>query len=481
MYNEERFYALFNSSPDALLVISSDGQILDANPSVSIIWGYEKEELIGKPVFSFASDEYQEEFFHRFFYLMEGKLKTLETFSLHKEGHTIPIEVRITELSENGQKQYLLYINSLLGKKETEEALHLSELRYNSLVDKMNEGLMITDEEERTLFVNERFTEIIGIPKEEIIGKKSYEFLQVAHEDFQELIKHKTSLRKEGVADEYELELVKPDGAHIWVLVGGAPNTDKFGQLNGTIAIVTDITDRKKAELQLKKTNDELDAFVYKASHDLKGPLASIIGVTNIAKEEVTDQKAHDYFQLIAQSAKRLDRILMDLIDVTRINKGEISLEEIHLKELVKDIINSLEHQPEVRQVQFEIQNRLTRNVISDQKLLGSVLQNLITNGINYRDPSKPQSWIQISLSNNEEVATVSVTDNGKGIPERRIQKVFDMFYRGDKTSKGSGLGLYIVRNALEKLGGTYKLESTEGQGTSFTFTLPLEFGSTPS
>ncbi|MEM6765291.1 MAG: PAS domain-containing sensor histidine kinase [Bacteroidota bacterium] len=474
MHNEERFYALFNSSPEAILVISADGQILDANPAVSSIWGYEKEELIGRPVFTFASDAHQEQFFQKFHLLMHGSMDSLETFSLHKEGHSIPIEIRVTQLSQNGQQQFLLYINSLEDKKETEEALHISELRYKSLVDKMNEGLMITDEEEKTLFVNERLSQIIGISRESIIGKKSYEFLQVAHADYQELIKHKSSLRKEGVADEYEIELVKPDGERIWVLVGGAPNTDQFGHINGTIAIITDITDRKKAELQLKKTNNELDAFVYKASHDLKGPLASIIGVTNIARDEVADPKAHDYFQLIAQSATRLDRILMDLIDVTRINKGEIILEEVDLKELTQDIINSLEHQPEVENVQFNIQNRLSKTVITDQKLIASVLQNLITNGINYRDPQKPQSWIQISLSCTENSASVSVTDNGKGIPERRIQKVFDMFYRGDKTSKGSGLGLYIVKNALEKLCGTYQLESQEGQGTSFTFTLPL-------
>jgi signal transduction histidine kinase len=240
------------------------------------------------------------------------------------------------------------------------------------------------------------------------------------------------------------------------------------------LLVVSDISNLRATERKLEEKSRELDAFMYRASHDLKGPLASIIGVTNIAQDEVADERAREYFQLIAQSTRRLDTILMDLIDITRLNQAEVQLEPINLKAMIQEVIDSLAHSPEAEGMEFQVASELTSPFVSDVRLMTSILQNLISNSINYRDPSKATSYLRIYISGQHDEGIFRIEDNGQGIHPRIREKVFDMFYRGNTKSRGSGLGLYIVKNAIEKLNGRLELHSVHGEGTTFTFRLPL-------
>jgi PAS domain S-box-containing protein len=353
---------------------------------------------------------------------------------------------------------------------EQENALRQSELRYRTLVERMNEGLILTDKEELILFVNDRVCQIMGQPRENLMGRYSYEALQ--GEKVEEIIREKTQLRLDGISDQYELKLNHPRGKPIYVLVAGAPYIDALGDTVGTIAIITDITDRKLTEIKLQEKNDELDAFVYKASHDLRGPLASIIGLTNIVQDEVSDQTALRYFSLIARSTKRLDNILSELLDVTRINKAPLKLEWVNLQELVVDIYASLQHQQGGTEV-ARLYDITTTDWVSDKKLLTSILQNLIVNSVNYHNPQTQTPYVIVKVRKAQQAIQIEVNDNGMGIPPKMKNKVFEMFFRGSNQSKGSGLGLYIVKNAVEKLQGAITVESEERIGSTFTITLP--------
>ncbi|MCB0845683.1 MAG: PAS domain-containing sensor histidine kinase, partial [Bacteroidetes bacterium] len=287
------------------------------------------------------------------------------------------------------------------------------------------------------------------------------------------LIEEKFALRQKGISDQYEFQLKRENGSIIWVLIAGAPFIDGHGNMVGTIAIITDITDRKITEIKLQEKNNELDSFVYKASHDLKGPLASIIGVTNIAMEEINNPEALRYFSLISKSTERLDLILTELLDLTRINKAKINPEPILLRDLFDEIIASLQHQPLSDKVVFEKSFSFDEPYISDKKLLLSIFQNLILNSINYQNPEALQPRVEILVKKQEGRVLITIKDNGIGIPEKIKNRVFEMFYRGNSQSKGSGLGLYIVRNSVEKLSGFIDLESQPGVGTSITVSLP--------
>ncbi|TAE49672.1 MAG: PAS domain S-box protein [Bacteroidetes bacterium] len=355
-------------------------------------------------------------------------------------------------------------------KKQEQELIH-SELRYRTLVEMMNEGLVLTDPNETILFVNNRLCEILGVARAEIVGQKSYEVLQ--GENVSDVIQAKSELRQKGISDQYELKLRRKNGNVLWVLVAGSPYVDVSGKPQGSIAIITDITDRKATEIKLQEKNNELDGFVYKASHDLRGPLASIIGLTHIARDEVKDPAAHRYFDLIARSTKRLDSILSELLDVTRMNKAALKPELIRLHELAQEVVGSLRHQSQAQGLSFRIEIAPELEILSDKKLLTSILQNLIANGVNYHDPESPAPFVEVSAQPLEDHVRISVTDNGIGIPEKFRQKVFEMFFRGNAQSKGSGLGLYIVKNSVSKLRGSIELHPREGGGTRFDVILP--------
>jgi hypothetical protein len=281
-------------------------------------------------------------------------------------------------------------------------------------------------------------------------------------------------LRQQGLSDRYELPLRKQNGDLIWVMITGSPYVNSAGDIIGTIAIITDITARKATELKLQDKNSQLDAFVYRASHDLKGPLASIIGISNIARAEVDDLKAHKFFDMIAKSTKRLDLILSELIDVTRINKAQIKWEEVEMEKFVQEMIQSLQHLPHAEKIEFEVNIQLTEVPITDRKLMTSILQNLIVNSIIYQNPKADPPRVHILIREQFDRMLIEVGDNGVGIPDRMKARVFEMFYRGNTQSKGSGLGLYIVKSAVEKLNGSCEMESEEGEGTRFLLAFPL-------
>ncbi|MEZ4825643.1 MAG: PAS domain S-box protein [Bacteroidia bacterium] len=352
-----------------------------------------------------------------------------------------------------------------------EEVLRQSEQKYRTLVERMNEGLILSDNYETILFVNNRLCEILGMKREELIGKRTYEILP--GENARKVIEHKALLRRQGVSDQYELQTTRADGEAIWLLIAGTPYVDSNEDMIGTIAILTDISDRKITEIKLQEKNNELDAFVYKASHDLKGPLASIIGVTNIAREEVSDTAAHRYFDLITKSAQRLDGILSELLDLTRINKASLVAEPVDIAALTDEIIHSLRHLPQSEQVDFLTDIQMPEPFATDRKMLVSILQNLIVNAVNYQNTGEEKPYVKITAFLRHERAVIQVEDNGVGIPEKIQHRVFEMFYRGNTRSKGSGLGLYLVKSALEKLRGTIELQSEAGKGSVFTISIP--------
>lgn len=471
--SEENYREIFNAGNSGIFIMEPETLLVqDVNKILCKMLGYSYEELLALPieqVVEKGSKVQLKAFLDR---TKEGQTNQQEWLFITKEGHPLHVELSANLAVLGGEFRLMLIVSDIQERIEKRTALLASEQKYRTLVEKMDEGLVMTDTEERILFVNQRICEIIGMEEEELLGQYSYEvFGDVSPEG---LIQSKVALRKEGISDQYELQVKKKNGDLLWLSITGSPYVKPPNDIVGAIAIITDITDRKFTELKLQEKNSELDAFVYKASHDLKGPLASIMGVTNIARIEVSDPKAHEYLNLISKSTKRLDLILSELIDVTRINKGALNLEEVDVAQLISEIIQSLSHLPSAQHVSVIQKMHIDAPIISDKKLLTSILQNLIVNGINYHDPKKAEPKVEINVWQNGTKVLFDIVDNGLGIPDRMKHKVFEMFYRGNTQSQGSGLGLYIVKSAIGKLEGSIKLDTVEGEGTCFSVSLPI-------
>ncbi len=225
----------------------------------------------------------------------------------------------------------------------------------------------------------------------------------------------------------------------------------------------------------LVKTNTELDRFVYSTSHDLRAPLTSMMGLINIASSEEDIHELKRYLALMKGRVDSLDAFIKDITDYSRNNRSEVGNENVNVKELAMDVWEDLRFVPEASRISFDVQIPETANVISDKSRLKVILSNLISNAVRYHDTRKESQFIRLVYECNEQGFRLKITDNGQGISKEYHQKIFDMFFRGNETSKGSGLGLYIVKEVLTKLSGSISLDSQPGAGATFTISLPAK------
>jgi signal transduction histidine kinase len=235
-----------------------------------------------------------------------------------------------------------------------------------------------------------------------------------------------------------------------------------------------EITERKKVEEQLHFKIRELDTFIYRATHDIRGPLSSLLGLVNLAKTENRNDRLLPHLEMMEKSVRRLDSILLDLLNVSLLKHGKLKYVPLNLEEQVKEIIQSVRNSTHGAGVDFRLSVKPGEVFYNDKTLVQTILQNLIENSIKYRDMKTEQPYVAVKITTLlPGVLELEVSDNGIGIPDHLQDKVFDMFFRGSIQAQGTGLGLYIVKNAVEKLEGRIDLKSIPGTGTTVTILLP--------
>lgn len=223
----------------------------------------------------------------------------------------------------------------------------------------------------------------------------------------------------------------------------------------------------------IERKNSEMDSFFYRVSHDLKGPIASLLGLSDLAKRDVTDTKALHYLKMYENQIKRLNMIVMELINITELNYREIKRTEINFYEIIDNCITAYTYLPDFDSIVFKVEVQSNLVFSSEWYIVNTILQNLIENSIKYLDKSKKESTVHINVFEAKAHIHIQVKDNGQGIEKEHQDKIFDMFYRANNTAQGTGLGLFILKRAVERLQGEIKLDSTPGLGTTFNISLP--------
>ena len=222
---------------------------------------------------------------------------------------------------------------------------------------------------------------------------------------------------------------------------------------------------------QLSKANAELDRFVYSASHDLRAPLSSLLGLIEVAK---LDHAGVDhYLEMMKAKIHDLEDFIKEIISYSRNARMEIRKQPVNLRQTVEEVTETLAFSvgnPDIR-----IENLVPDDLIlnTDSMRLKIVLSNLIDNSLKYRDEQKEKPFVRIEAAKRDDVKLIIVKDNGVGIDQAYLENIFHMFFRAHENSKGSGLGLYIVKETLGKLNGTIQVESSVGSGTTFMVRIP--------
>ena len=248
--------------------------------------------------------------------------------------------------------------------------------------------------------------------------------------------------------------------------------------LERTHALHEEIVTRKEAEAKLQRTNQELskrntelDNFVYSVSHDLRAPIASVLGLINLAKKDKDLAMKDTYLEMINNSALQQDHFIKEILDQSRNSRLDVKREEILFEPIIDETFSHLSFATSGKAVEKIISIQQTKPFYCDRWRLKVILNNIISNAIRYRNGRDPV--IKVSVDVTEQGAQVCIEDNGKGIAKEHIKNVCRMFYRATDDGAGSGLGLYIVKEAVDKLNGSIKIESEEGNGTTVHLMIP--------
>ncbi|MEK6477838.1 PAS domain S-box protein [Catalinimonas sp. 4WD22] len=246
------------------------------------------------------------------------------------------------------------------------------------------------------------------------------------------------------------------------------------------IGIHSDITALKENEErlqknneELRKTNTELDHFVYSTSHNLRAPLTSVMGIIDILREVKSEEEKEQFIDLIKKSIYKLDETIQEINDYSKNSRVEVQKVPIDFRQMINNIAESLSFMENARKMKLDLKVPEELAFYSDLGRLKIIFNNLLSNAIKYTNPAEESPFISVSIASVENGVSIQIKDNGIGIKKEYLDKIFDMFFRATNRSSGSGLGLYIVKEAVEKLGGEINVKSAPGEGTDFIIQLP--------
>ena len=246
------------------------------------------------------------------------------------------------------------------------------------------------------------------------------------------------------------------------------PATGKAGNL----AVLQDIDPLKKKEEAIQHRQEEMEAFIDHLSHDLKGPLNSLLSLYALVEHDFKeDEKVMEYVGYYHGGISRLHRMVSDTLKLSKIRQSVLGTDNIDLPHLVEDCLQNFTNLPEFSRIRFIKKVSVSKNIRLEKNLLRTILQNLLENAIKYSSEYHPK--VEICAVEEEEGLRLEISDNGIGIPEEAQERVFERFFRASELAGGTGLGLYIVKQAVNKLKGNIYLRSEAGKGTTFIVLIP--------
>lgn len=259
---------------------------------------------------------------------------------------------------------------------------------------------------------------------------------------------------------QYSMAFVQLEQANQGLEVANTQLTDK----NQTIELTNE---------KLVKLNAELDGVVYRVSHDLRSPIASVLGLVGLARTENNPAELQNYMDLQEKTLRRMDLLIQDIIDYTQNHSTELKPDSVNFRTLIEEVLTDHSHLENAGQIDKTVEVNQPCLFYSDPRRLSMILMNLISNAIRYHNLQQTKPYVHVCVEVMPTQADIYISDNGQGISQEHLDKIFEMFYRANYATKGSGLGLYIVKEAVEKLGGQVQVESVLGQGTTFKISIP--------
>ena len=486
--------AIENSILGGISVFDSTGKQVYVNPTFCNLVGWDENELLEKyPPYMYWARQDFENINNAFQQTLNNKVPS-EGFELvfcHKTGKLIPVQVFISSLiQENSKKFWLANVIDITNRQKMKEKMRI----INEAVEASSEAIGISDVYGHHFYQNKALSDLLGYTTAEELeeaggGMAAFNDQPVAKKMFE--------LIKSGKSYSGELEMITKSGHIFPAFIHADAIKDKEDKIIGLIGVMTNITERKHEEKHLKNIVDQLiiannelerliqlnidkDHFMSILAHDLKSPFTALLGLSEILIEGIRKLDIDEIEEIassINKSAQNSYNLLEDLLLWARTQKGKIPFkpQKLDLKEICRQIINILNPIATAKSIKISYFTASETNVYADKEMLKTVLRNLVTNAIKFSHSGRV---INISAEKTDPDITISVSDSGIGISNDNIKKLFSisevLSTKGTAGETGTGLGLLLCKEFVEKHGGKIWVESEAGKGSDFKFTLPI-------
>jgi len=485
--SEERLQTIINSNVDGSIVVDKDGKVRFVNPAAASIFGRKREYFLNTTL-----------------WLSTLNRGTTEIEIKRKTGETITAELRMVELFWEGEKAYLLSLRDITERKQAElerlemlQQIEKERSLLSAVLQQMPAGVVIAEAPSGKLIMgNQQLEEIFGHPLFSSENVEEYSQWHSLHSDGTPYISQDLplarSLNNGEVIFQEEISIEKGDGTRGVILLSSTPISNSEGKIIASVATFYEITERKKTEeeirelnesleervrertAQLEAANQELEAFCYSVSHDLRSPLRGIDGFSRILKERYGkqfDTKGQHYLERIVANSKRMGELIDDLLQLSRVTRGEMQRKNVNLSAMAEEIIKELKSREPQRIVEVAIAPGLVVN--GDPRLLKIVLENLFDNAWKYTSHHARAS-IEFGSILWEGKLAYFVRDDGAGFDMNYVGKLFGSFQRLHLESQfpGTGIGLATVQRIIHRHGGRIWAEATVEKGATFYFTV---------
>jgi len=466
---------VFANMYDAIILVNNEGRITDWNPSSEKMFGLAAHDVLSEKLSDLTIFDKPAKLFKLLKYAdssqFDNNQKFIDELSYtHKTGTVGIAELSVVSLNTLYERQgTLIVVRDITARKHFETALTTSEANLISLVENTPDIIFSLNTKLKFITFNNACTALYkNFGKDSISAGDSF-YTELMPNATIRLTRHfNQALLGERVNIEIPIHLDKLR----YFDLSANPISTPEGIISGISIFARDITERKEFENELRKTNFELDSFVYRASHDLRAPLRSVLGLAGIIRMEVNVEKRDNYLELIVKSINKLDKFISDLTDFSRNTRLAITIEEVDFKEIVHENMENLKFMEGASKIQLKLDINQECPLYTDLPRLHIVLQNMLSNAIKYQSYDR-ESYLAIVLKVTEYQIQLVISDNGKGIKIEYLRKIFNMFFRASEDSYGSGLGLYITKQVIERLGGTIVVSSDYNKGTTFSINIP--------
>ncbi|MCU7494293.1 MAG: PAS domain S-box protein [Ignavibacteria bacterium] len=482
--SEERFSAAFRTNPDAIVIsLVEDGTILDVNDSFLLLFGWKREDIIGKSSLSlemYADSEDRKKAIEML--RLKGNLRNFQIAIKSRSGERRTALLSAEILHLNKKKAFLTTIRDITELKQAEEALKKNQ---KNLLDAQKLAHMgnytIEVKNNNKIEWSDELYEIWEVERNQPIPPFEQLWDKIHPDDRQRLESALTEKDADGDHLETEFRIMFPDGRIKYIQIITRLEFDESGSLLRRQGVEIDITERKLAQLELEKSlndlersNNELEQFAYIASHDLQEPLRMVSSYLKLLLQKyegMFDEKARRYIEFAVDGAMRMSNLIKGLLSYSRLTTHAKAPQQVDLNRVVGNVMNDLKTLIEENMVAIDVGKLPVLK--ADEVQMNQLFQNLITNAIKFKNQKKPE--IKICVREENKHWLFSVNDNGIGIEPEFFDRIFILFQRLHERDMypGTGLGLAICKKIVERHGGKIWVESEVGKGTTFYFTFP--------